>query len=1003
MGQAARAAGTGILVALLAGVIVAAPALAGPFTRLQVLLPGETAAPGTPSGKTGTPRPQTAGFPYSITVRACDDAWNTVTTVTHTIEILASDASATLPSPAQLSSGTRAFTITMNAAGTFTVFAHDQTDNTIPDGSSAAVSVQVLDGFEFSRISQKNQYAGVPMSITLTARDPNGNVVTGYSGPVSLREITSYGEGRVSPSAVTLASGTWSGNVTMFRADETSINRGNVNLYATIASDPSKNGTSDPFTVHPGAFRRVQIVVPGETPLPGSVSGRTGSPSTQGAGRGFPVSVYATDDYWNPVPIGDVVRVASSDGAANTPQTGALSNGYRQLTIVLNTVGSQTLTVSDVTTPSIAGMTSAAIQVIPDQVDHFVIAPIASPVTAGVPTAVSIRAADASGNTVPNYAGDAFLSANTGAGSIAPTDVQFSAGVWNGAVTFRGAGGSVTLSCSDFSSPPRTGTSAGFVVQPGPFAGLQVLLPGETPQGGTADGQTGAPSGQSAGTPFNATVRAVDAYWNLVSGVSDRIALASSDAFAAMPAETVLANGQIVVPVTLYRAGSQRIWASDVNRSGILPDTSSAVAVTGGAFSRVLVLAPGESPAPGTANGRTGAATDQSINYAFTITVLAADPWWNPVGGVTDLVHLTSTDGNATLPPDEAMVEGRAEMPVRLATGGFQQIAVSDVTNPSKTGSTTQVRAISSGFHLEASIDRAAARAGDVFNLTVEVTNDAGSVIQEINSAVTLEVQEASSRQPGRGTLLTTQFQLLQGTRTVQETYTFAEPIVIVASDDAGNIPAVTNVITIDPGPPSAIRLSASPPWVGGNKHATVTARVVDAFENGVPDQPLAFALVSGTATVTAIDSVTTASGEAAADFLSPRQPETDRVRATSNALSQELDVEVAFVDPGAQGGYVSNYPNPFHPPGERTTIAYKLDDHATVTLRIYNQSGDLVRKIEFERTTPGGAAGLNEYAWDGKNGNGDVVASGGYLALIEAQGIGETLHVLRRKIAVVR
>jgi hypothetical protein len=747
----------------------------------------------------------------------------------------------------------------------------------------------------------------------------------------------------------------------------------------------------------------VQLVVPGETPLPGSVSGLTGSPSTQGAGRGFPVSVYATDDYWNPVPSGDVVRVTSSDGAANTPQSGALSNGFRQFTIVLNTVGSQTLTVSDVTTPSIAGMTTATIQVIPDQVDHFVITPIASPVTAGVPTAVSIRAADASGNTVPNYAGDAFLSANTGAGSITPTDIQFSAGLWSGTVTFRGAGGSVTLSCSDFSSPPRTGTSAGFVVQPGPFAGLQVLLPGETPRGGTADGQTGAASGQSAGTPFNATVRAVDAYWNLVSGVGDRIALASSDAFAAMPAETLLANGQIVVPVTLFRSGSQRIWASDVDQPGILPDTSSAVAVAGGAFSRVLVLAPGESPAPGTASGRTGVATDQSINYAFTITVLATDQWWNPVGGVTDLVHITSTDGNATLPPDEAMVDGRAEMQVRLATGGFQQIVVTDVTNPSRPGSTTQVRAISSGFHLEASIDRAAARAGDVFNLTVRVTNDAGSVIQEINSAVTLEVQEASSRQPGRGTLLTTQFQLLQGTRTVQETYTFAEPIVIVASDDAGNIPAVTNVIAIDPGPPSAIRLSANPPWVGGNKHATVTARVVDDFENGVPGQPLAFTLVSGTATVTPIDSVTGASGEAAADFLSPRQPEMDRVRATSNALSQELDIQVAFVDPGAQGGYVSNYPNPFHPPAERTTIAYKLNDHATVTLRIYNQSGDLVRRIEFERTTPGGSAGLNEYAWDGKNGNGDVVASGGYLALIEAQGVGETLHVLRRKIAVVR
>jgi hypothetical protein len=987
---------------LLAISLTASRADAGPFTRLQVLLPGETAAPGTPSGKTGTPRAQVTGIPYSITVRACDDTWTTVTTVTHSIEIDATDASATLPAPAQLSSGVRAFTITMNAAGTFTVFARDLTDNTIPDGTSAAVTVQVLDRFEFSTINQKNQYAGVPMTITLTARTPSGSVVTGYSGPVSLKELTSYGDGRISPSTVTLSAGTWTGSVTNFRADETSINRGNVNIYAYLASNPSKNGTSDPFTVHPGPFQRVQIVVPGQTALPGSVSGLTGSPATQGAGSGFPVSVYSTDNYWNPVPSGDVVRVTSTDPAANTPQSGALSNGFRQFTIILNTVGSRTLTVSDVTTPSITSMTSAAIQVIPAGVDHFVILPIAS-VSAGTPTAVTIHATDSGGNLVPNYAGDAFLSANTGAGSISPTDISFSAGLWSGNVTFRGAGGAVTLTCTDFSSPPKTGTSAPFVVQPGPFAGLQVLLPGETPQGGTVDGHSGTPNGQAAGTPFNLTVRAVDAYWNHVSGVSDRIALASSDSFAAMPAETVLANGLLVMPITLYKSGSQRIWASDVDQPAILPDTSSAVTVTGGAFSRVLVLAPGESPAPGTATGRTGTATDQSITYSFTITVLATDSWWNPVGGVTDVVHITSTDGNATLPPDEAMVDGRAEMSIRLKTGGFQQITVTDVTNPSKTGSTTQVRAISSGFHLEASIDRASARAGDIFNVTVRVTNAAGSVIQEINSAVTLEVQQASNQQPGRGTLLTTQFQLLQGTRTVQEMYTFAEPIQIIARDDAGNLPAVTNVITIDPGLPYAVRLASNPTWVGGNKHSTVTARVVDQFENGVPNEPVTFALLSGTGTLSAVDSVTTATGDAVADFLSPRSPEVDRVRATSNALSQELDIQVAFIDPGAEDGYVSNYPNPFHPPGERTTIAYKLKDHATVTLRIYNMAGDLVRRIVFERAAPGGTAGLNEYAWDGRNGEGEVVSSGGYLALIEAEGIGETLHVLRRKVAVVR
>ena len=119
--------------------------------------------------------------------------------------------------------------------------------------------------------------------------------------------------------------------------------------------------------------------------------------------------------------------------------------------------------------------------------------------------------------------------------------------------------------------------------------------------------------------------------------------------------------------------------------------------------------------------------------------------------------------------------------------------------------------------------------------------------------------------------------------------------------------------------------------------------------------------------------------------------------------MQRSLDIETAFVDPNAAGGTVTNYPNPFHPPGQGTTIAYKLSDHARVTLRIFTPTGDLVLRKVFDRAGVGGTAGLNEFVWDGKNGNGSFVASGGYLALIEAEGTGETLHVMRRKIAVVR
>lgn len=1005
MRQAIRAAWLGIGLSLLIGAALPSAAEAGPYTRLQVLLPGETAAPGTGSGKTGTPRPQVAGIPFTVTVNAVDNTWAVVNTVTNSVQITSSDASATLPSPAQLQSGTRTFTVTFNAAGSFNVQAKDQTDNTIPNATSALALTQVLAGFTFEAIAQKHKYAGQDDATTLTARDPNGNVVTGYTGPVGLKEITSYGDGRVTvgpahtSDTVTLTNGVWNGNIRMYRADETSINRGNVNKYAYDVANPSKNGTSDPFVVHPGPLARVQIVVPGEAPLPGSVSGKTGSPATQAVGTGFVVNIYSTDNWWNPLPSANTVTVTAT-GSSNTPQSGTLNNGTRQFNVTLNTVGSQTVSVSS---SGLTGMTSPPIQVIPAGTARFAFDPITGPLTAGTPHTITIRAVDSGGNTVSSYAADAILTANTGTGSVTPNQVTFANGTWTGSATLFGAGGAVALTCADYSAPPKTGTSNNFVVNPGAFTKLQVIVPGETPLGGTATGKAGTPTTQSAGNQFTITVRAVDAYWNLVPGVTDRVGLTSTDLFAWMPAETTLVNGQILIPVRLHKSGNQTITATDNDNGSILPNTSSPIPVVGGTFARVLVLAPGEFPAPGTVTGRGGTATDQSINYAFTVTVLATDQWWNPVGGATDVVRITSGDPLAQLPPDQAMVDGRADMVMRLSTGGFQLITASDVTNPSKTGSTTQVRAISSGFHLEASIGQATAQAGFPFTLTVRVVNDAGSVIQEFNSSVTVEVQNATNGQPGRGIFSNYTFQLTQGEEILDVTYTYAEPILLIVRDNAGNTPGTSPSITILPGPPSAVRLTSSPPWVGGNKHALLTARVVDDYENGVPDRVIAWSLLSGTGVLTALTDTTNAAGEATADFLSPRQPEIDRIRATSGGLFRDLDLETAFVDPTAGGGYVSNYPNPFHAGSEGTTIAYKLNDNASVILRIFTNTGSLVLRESFDRGAPGGAAGLNQWVWDGKNGKGDVVASGGYVLLIEAQGQGETLHVIRRKIAVVR
>ena len=681
------------------------PAMAQTYTQLQVLLPGETTAPGTIDGKSGTPNAQTVGVPFNVRVRACDASWNTQTSITSQVTLSSSDETATLPSALQMIGGEIQFTVTINASGQFDFTASDLTDPTIPDGISNLLSAVLLQGFEFGRINQKNQYAGQPMSIEVHAVDPSGQMVSGYDGPVRLRQLTSFGEGRIEPSTVNLVDGTWSGQITMYRADQTAINRGNVNIYAVLDNDPSRNGTSDPFTVHPGNFSRVQVVAPGQTAEPGSEAGLSGSPATQGAGQAFAVEVWATDDYWNPVPSSDEVLLTSSDNLAQLPASTTLNNGFAQLTATLGTVGSQTLTISDNTPGSSAlGMTTDPIPVIADAISGFTVEAFATPVQAGEPVTVTIRATDGSGNTVPGYSGEANVAANTGPGSISPDRIQFVNGEWTGPMTFRGAGGAVSFTVSDFSAPPHIGTSDNFVVLPGAYVKLLVRLPGQTPQGGTATGLNGPADDQNAGSQFNVTVRAVDEFWNLVPGINNQVVLSSSDAFASFPETINLLNGEATVPSTLYRAGSQTITAIDVDDTNIESHQSTSVLVLPGTYSRVLILSPGEIIAHGTEEGRSGAATDQSINYAFTVVVFATDQWWNPVGGVTDMVRLTSNDLLAELPGDTALVDGMAEMTVRLSTGGYQQITVQNLTQPGMPTSTTEVRAISSGFHLEAEV-----------------------------------------------------------------------------------------------------------------------------------------------------------------------------------------------------------------------------------------------------------------------------------------------------------
>src|SRR6185295_4605156 len=85
-------------------------------------------------------------------------------------------------------------------------------------------------------------------------------------------------------------------------------------------------------------------------------------------------------------------------------------------------------------------------------------------------------------------------------------------------------------------------------------------------------------------------------------------------------------------------------------------------------------------------------------------------------------------------------------------------------------------------------------------------------------------------------------------------------------------------------------------------------------------------------------------------------------------------------------------YPNPFHAGREAVRLSYLLAQDGPVSVKIYTLLGDLVREITLASGAAGAPRGLNEVPWDGRNGKGELVRPGLYVARIEGAGAGEQI-----------
>jgi len=95
-------------------------------------------------------------------------------------------------------------------------------------------------------------------------------------------------------------------------------------------------------------------------------------------------------------------------------------------------------------------------------------------------------------------------------------------------------------------------------------------------------------------------------------------------------------------------------------------------------------------------------------------------------------------------------------------------------------------------------------------------------------------------------------------------------------------------------------------------------------------------------------------------------------------------------------------YPNPMGIVGNRMCFAYHLSGSCNVIFAIYDPFGNLVHKEDIVPGSEGARAGLNRLLWNGRNSEGERVASGLYYAVIKGWTHTATIFEKKMKVGVV-
>ncbi len=473
---------------------------------------------------------QTAGVAFNVGITAQDAFGNTVTSYAGNPSLTYSAGTINPTSSGAFVSGTKTVSVTVTSAGTgVTITATEGTTM----GTSGTFNVNTGAATHLAVSSGTSQVAGTPFSITVTAKDANGNTATSYTGTVHFSSSDS-GVSVSLPSNYAFVPGdlgnhTFTNGVTLM-----TVGTQSVTVTDTAAGSITGSQPGIKVTISSG----IHFVVTGF-----SVPATAGSVSS--------VTVTVKDQYGNLFNgYSGIVKITSSDNKAVLPPNAGLTNGIGSFAVTLKTIGSQSITAIDTVNSAIIGSQSN-ITVNPAVATNVVISPVNIVVTVGSTTIYSATASDAYGNSWNVTSSITSWSINSGAGGSWSNNVYTSAypGLW----TITGTYASKTYNTS-------LTVNAGHIDH---FAFNTV-------------------DSQIVGSSFTITITAVDASGNTVTSYTGSPTLTYS---AGSISPTVMAAFVSGVGTTSVTANAASSSATITATDGVYSGTSNSFKVTSAATS----------------------------------------------------------------------------------------------------------------------------------------------------------------------------------------------------------------------------------------------------------------------------------------------------------------------------------------------------------------------------------------------------------------------------------